>query len=671
MKRLFGAIAVLAIIGGGAYGGWIYAGKPDLLAMLQGEDGETPSATTKVRSAEFAALTAKYTDILEQDFVLEGGGETSAEDVAALLPDAIRLTIGTSTFDAASGATVWSDVSLTGAENASVGVTAEGVKLWGLNTDGIAARVAGTNLDETVKLAERIEAIGVKTLGFETLFADVMVGYIEGVSNTVETIAPEEGLTEDDLAELRSAMDMVINEYAFDVGRIVAVGPQMRPWELSLIDIEAAVESEDESQAALLIFQEAVAYYRTFGVDHLIWEDTKFSMTMEQEGIKQDASGGYEFVAYSGWYGGDIESSVMAGLHMQQIVDMSEAFADLEPLSAEPSNEAFQQMNMDIGIHSASLSGMKLDKALRYVAMGEWPPTTDTDLMAYGRLDMQDMDVALNGSSIASVDKILFDLSEWHWFIPSKAEISVTGLAYKFDELINLIGAGFGPGNQEELAQMEAIISVLRQYEALPFVYDTTLIWDWSPDTGAFSLSSPQKHHKFGAANFEIAGTLPNFEQGVAAVKADLAYEPEPDADIWDAHFRETAWDKLIEETFAVSKGQLVLEDQGGLDKIFALMVEVGKLNPDEAGPMLANSTPEALRNMAVSSIGMGAFEAGKELPRAEAWMMSFADWVRDGGTITLRLEPPRPLGSWLEKENPDPEEIAEILGLSVVHETP
>ena len=25
----------------------------------------------------------------------------------------------------------------------------------------------------------------------------------------------------------------------------------------------------------------------------------------------------------------------------------------------------------------------------------------------------------------------------------------------------------------------------------------------------------------FGAANFEIAGTLPNFEQGVAAVKAD------------------------------------------------------------------------------------------------------------------------------------------------------
>ena len=166
---------------------------------------------------------------------------------------------------------------------------------------------------------------------------------------------------------------------------------------------------------------------------------------------------------------------------------------------------------------------------------------------------------------------------------------------------------------------------------------------------------------------------MPTFEQGVEAVKTDMAYEPDPEADFWEERQRETAWDKLIDETFMVSGGLFVLEDQGGLDKLFPLISEIAKLNPDEAGPMLANSTPEALRSAAVSGIGFAAIQAGKELPQAERWIMAFADWVRDGGKVTLTMTPSEPLGAHsAEKfDEAEPSEIVEMLGITVAHETP
>ena len=91
MKKLLAATAVLLL---SACGGGDPA--PEL---------ESPVATEK--NGAVNSLKAKYAAILNEDFVLGGGAETSAEDVIALLPESLELTIGSSSYDAASGATIW------------------------------------------------------------------------------------------------------------------------------------------------------------------------------------------------------------------------------------------------------------------------------------------------------------------------------------------------------------------------------------------------------------------------------------------------------------------------------------------------------------------------------------------------------------------------------------
>lgn len=654
MKKSFIAIAAFALA---ACGG--------------GQDAPAPDATSSIESSgKAAAITAEYQAILDEDFVLDGGVETPAADVIALLPDSMKLTIGASSFDAASGATIWTDVSLTGADDSSVGVTADTVELWGLNTDAIAARVAGENFDDTVKLAERIEASGVTTLGLDLLMYNLVESYIEGISRTVETFAPDEGISDEELAEFRAAMELVIDEYKVDIGRVVAINPKLRPWELSPIDPEIAKAEPDK--AALLVVQETAAYFRAFGVDHIIWTDTEFVMKSEQDGIQQEVDGAYEFVGYSGWNGGDIESSVMAGAYFSQDMDMTE-FMEEEGVPPEDMPDAFEKMRVGYSVDSGTFSGMKFDKVLRYVAMGEWPPTSEADLMAYGRLDMQDFEMSFNDVDLFSIDGLVVDFSKWHWFIPNQGEISFTGLTYDVGGFFDLIASMPEAQSDEDLQMMEQVLDIGKKFEAFPVIYDAAYVWDWNPETGAFSLSAPQKHHTFGEAEFEISGTLPNFEDSVAAFKEDMAFVPDPDLDPWEDGYRAQAWESLVEETFTVTGGRLVLDDQGGLDKLFPLIIEIGKLNPDEAGPMIANSTPDTLRQAAVSAIGFGAIEAGKELPPAENWFMSFADWVRDGGKFTLEMKPSEPLGAHLEEKYPDPspDEIVEILGLTVTHETP
>ncbi len=670
MKKFIIAILVIAVIGGASYGGWVYAGKPDVVSMMLGENETSPKTATEETNAEILALTAKYETLLNENFVLESGAEVTADDVTALLPTSIKLSIASSEFDEATGATIWKDVSLTGAENTNIGLTAEEVKLWGLNTDGIAARVAGTNFAETVKLAERIEAKGVKSLGLEIMTADWMVAYVESVASTIGAVAPEDGISEEELEEMRAAMEMVIDDYQIDIAKLVAVGPQMRPWEIARIDPEV-IDAEGD-KAALLVLQEAAAYYRTFGVDHLIWTDTNFTMKMVQDGVSQEVEGTYDFVAYSGWYGGNVESSVIKGMRFGQDLDMAEAM-EQDDLSAEDLPPGFENIRMDFEIGSGAFQGMELDKVLRYVAMGEWPPTTDVDLMSYGRFDMYDWTMKLNGNSFFSVSQTVFDFSDWHWFIPSQAELSFKGLTYDIDGIVDLIRPALQQEDPEGLEMAEKFLDIFNKYEALPIVFDGSYVWDWNPETGAFTFASPQKHHSFGEAQFELSGFLPNFEEGVAALREDMAFVPEPDAEYWEVQFRETAWEKLIAEKFSVTGGLLVLDDEGGLDKVFGMISELGKLNPDEFGPMMANQTPESLRTMAVSGIGFSAIQAGKDFPQAENWIMPFADWVRDGGTFTVRLDPTEPLGADLEEKYPDPspDEISEILGLTVTHDAP
>lgn len=67
----------------------------------------------------------------------------------------------------------------------------------------------------------------------------------------------------------------------------------------------------------------------------------------------------------------------------------------------------------------------------------------------------------------------------------------------------------------------------------------------------------------------------------------------------------------------------------------------------------------------------MGAGAAAAEFPPAAEWIESMANYLETGGSLELASRPPTPITPSLidaYDEEPSPEEIVEIFGLTVTH---
>ena len=124
---------------------------------------------------------------------------------------------------------------------------------------------------------------------------------------------------------------------------------------------------------------------------------------------------------------------------------------------------------------------------------------------------------------------------------------------------------------------------------------------------------------------------------------------------------------------FAFRGARYQEEDKGGYDKLFGFAHSLGKEYPDQGwGAMLGNMEPAHLRSYLGTIMRMGKSGAAEEFPPASDWLEAYASFLESGGVFEAASNPPEPINkAFMDAqgdEDPEPEEIVEMFGLTVTH---
>jgi ABC-type amino acid transport substrate-binding protein len=601
----------------------------------------------KAFEAELAALPG-------EQFVLKTDGPADIGSLVAAVPKSIKVTYATVTFDAASGATIINQLRISPSDQPDIGLVIDQMKVWGLDAKAATDRLTGQNLDQTVRIARRIDATGVTPFGLEKLLApaidasnQVVTGVIE---DQIRAAAPDADPEDIDVQSYAAR----ITGYDIGIGRLIVEDLYLRPWEIRQVTLPS-----DNAIASLMPFAQGYAAgTRAIAFDLLATYETTISMTMTQMGRETAMSGTVATVGYRGWRGGDIDLALLSNMQ----VKLSEKM----PTAPEAPPLPFV-MKESIGRYT--LAGIRIEKALGYLARGEMPPRTESDLLSLGQISMENLTADLNGHPFFSMDKGSADLSKFHWLIPVKGKLSAQNVAYDIPGVLAFAedAANMGGGSETEPVPTipPAIIPILAKYGLDKPSMDFDFGWDWNPKTGAARIDT--SYGLDGYDRYDIAAdfVLPTFD-GVSALVPETG-EPETAA-IGD----------LFSKTSALKSASFNLVDEGGLEKIFAVIIEIAKAMPDDdpsMGPLRA-LTPEGLRGMASSGAYMLADQAGAQMPAAKDWLRPFAAWVTEGGAVHARMKPKAPVvfstyGGQVSSGAIAPEAALDAFNLSVTHEPP
>ena len=135
------------------------------------------------------------------------------------------------------------------------------------------------------------------------------------------------------------------------------------------------------------------------------------------------------------------------------------------------------------------------------------------------------------------------------------------------------------------------------------------------------------------------------------------------------------AFQKVFDKGFSFSSASLVYTDSGFFDRLFPLVSDIGKTyveqNPDLQ--MIANMEPEQMRTMAASFVGMAGAQVSAEVPQATDWLMAVSNFIKEGGVLSLSVQPDEPLTSKTAKafDSMKPEAIVEMMNITVEHTAP
>ena len=564
------------------------------------------------------------------------GKATAAADLAGVrdaLPKAVSLTWATLNFDAASGATVLTDVKLTPADMPAVGVGIAEVRLWDFDAEFAKARLGGQRLTETAKLASRIEAKGVSAFGLETLMNPAMSAYTGAINNAIVDQMPPEVA-----AEVGQDLEVKLESYKFAIDRLLFVDVMLRPFELK----PAQLPADNEFAELMPVLQPIVAVSRSFAADTMAAFNMTGDMSMTQGGQPFAFKIGMESYGLRGMRGSDTDAAFMRGLNFSANIQEKEM---PKPLAISG------------GTDLITMEGMRFDKVAGYLARGEWPPRTETDLLSVGKIVSKGERVAFNGKNLYSVAESSIDASGWHWFIPTKLRMSATDVVYDvkgFIDFANEMGtsasasAGISDDDVDTalekmrdndapppppIAVPPEVLALLTKYGLDKPSLDSTIGWNWNATTGATVVDGAFGLDNYLRMDLKYDGGLPNFKS-----VSDLVPDDPEKAD-------GAAISKVFETASTLKLVEFNVADEGGLAKIFALSAEAAKMMPDDpTGGMMANQTPESLRTLASNGAYMLAEQAGTIDPALKALVAPFGAWLDKGGKVNFTAKPKTPL---------------------------
>lgn len=644
-------------------------------ALAAGLAGCSPGGSAALNAVDTdpKAVEALVTKLQTESFK---GKATAAADVAAVrdaLPKDVTLAWSNLSFDAATGSTVLTQVKLGLASVPGVGINIDELRLYDFDADLAKARLSGQRLTESAPLAARIDAKGISLFGMAAMLNQSM-----GIAPTAEppvAVAPEEPATLPEGApegwppstepsfEFDDAMFATsFDRYDFTFGRIILNDVVLRPYEASAAPPTGGIASLYGPGSVFM--QQYIGVMRAFGVDTVAGYDMKADFAMTQMGQKVSATVSAETTGTRGMRGGDVDASFIRG--------MAVAFdTSASSITGAP------PMNFSYAIEHLGIEDMRFDKLYAHMAKGTMPPRTETDLLSYGLITMQNQVLKVGGKDIMTVGESSFDARKFHWFIPTEIKASATNAVIDFAAITQMSGA-FAAQMQAEQAQQWGSDPEIDPAYAPPPMPDFAAIaaamdkhglarpnmnfnfgWNWNAASGDAKVDLGFGGDKLMQMALKYEGGFPDFKS-----VSDLIPE---DAGMTNMDGVAQLFDKR--STLKLINVNVV--DNGGLAKMFDFAADMGPImaagDPSGFNP-LEGQTGASLRQMAGSMMNM--FGA---TPDIAPFVTPVANFVMQGGKLNLSFQPSQPMtfsafGEKLTGTTQAPGVTLKQLGLKVEH---
>ncbi|RFB04063.1 hypothetical protein [Parvularcula marina] len=639
MRHLFSgflAIAIIAMVGVGLW-------------QKNGGEFELPSIGEASLTKQAANIEKAATKAVDA----EAAGEAELRRVADAVSGMFATSFGGFTEGAAT------DVKITIAGFPDAGLSIDELSLYGADADAIESVVNGGEWTE-LRIADRIDAKGIELFGLNEvveLFTMQMMGL--GPAETEESYALAESqaeaieemeeLTDGDLDlemadEPSSDAPFTINEYKFAIDRLVIDGMTLYPLSGS---------AEDDGSPMAIVAKVADIYRASSYECSAVWNMVG-QFDFETPEIAMDIEFSSGFSGATGWMRGDLENTVATDIAME----MTQHILFLGDDGITNSSQT---------VKANGWRDMKLATLLGYLADGALPPMTETDVLSLGVLNIEGQVDKSNGEIISTMDSLTLDLSSFHWLMPTAVGVEVDGLMYDvpvlLDSLLSTMSMGTGGLDEEEQALYDQVIAIVEEQGLTKPVVDLDLALSWNPEDGATAYDVDATLREGMRKVVDVDVVLPNYERISTAVMQEDGSQD------W------SAVEGLFEEDLAFGGFYLSLEDIGLLEDIFAMVPKFAALIPAEDNPqagMIAAQSPEALRQMISGLMRAGATQVASEFPPAVGYVNAIADFVAEGGTLVVAVQPPAAplkmddIEALVSAPDATPDSIVEGLGVRV-----
>jgi len=602
------------------------------------------------------------------------GKATAAADLAAMreaLPSDITLEWDSLTFEAATASTLLTEVRVGLAGMPGVGVGIDELRLYDFDAGLATARLSGQRLTETAPLAARIDAKGVALFGVAEMLNGAMGGAPAVDAPPVDASAEdpfmsddlpqpfEPSFTDDDAMFVSS-----IDRLDLSFGRIILNDVVMRPFEAIAAPAGAEPNMMTEVYGPAADFmQQYIGVMRAFGIDTFAAYDMKADFAMREMGESLSLSLSAKTTGTRGMRGGDIDASFLR--------DMQVAFNMGEPSAADA------PVTFSYTIDYTGMEDMRFDELYAHMAKGTMPARTETDVLSYGRMSMENQAMVIDGREIMTVGEAVFDARKFHWLIPTELTASASNARIDLGAIVELAGQfatdmesqyvdeygdpafagdGYTPAPSPDFA---AIAATMNKYGFAKPNMNFNFGWNWNAVSGDTKIDLGFGGENLMQIAFKYEGGFPDFKS-----VSDLIPDDPLTADM-------DAVAQVFDQRSKIKLVSLNLTDSGGLGKIFDLAAEMG--------PVLAASDPsgfnpfEGQTGASLRQMAGGALTMLGASPDIAPLITPMSNFIMEGGRLTLAMQPAQAmtmsaLGELMTRTDLSPADMFKQLGLKVEH---
>lgn len=576
-----------------------------------------PASDQFVLSPAVADLEKALAPLRSQPFKLDGAKASDIAPVIAALPKTVSVKFEKQDFDAASGATVLSKVSISSTDWPGATLTIDELRLWGLNADLATARLGGKRLEEPGPLARRIEAKGVATVGLDKAMTKMMGAMMKEMG-----------------AGARTEAAVTVDKYDFTVSHVVLDNVALRPFLLKPMTLKA----DNPLKNAMPALQTYAAWLNAFKLDAALYDGMNVDFEMTEGGSKLSEK---IAVATSGLTG-------MDGAGFAASVARNETFSI--SMSGGPFGD--KPIAFDGKADVATMENLRLAKAAGYLATGAMPPRTETDLLSLGVTRLGPITASVAGKPLFEMKQSSFDGSGFYWLIPTKLSFDVKGLTYHIDNLLEAADKARGDGGPPTFPPEQ--IATLKKYGLDAPSLDMSGSWTWDPKAGGAQVATSFRLAGWDKVDAKMDAGFPSF----ADVSAQIPETGSP------SKAQQQALSAMFSDKSLLRALSLDILDEGGVDKGFNLAADL----MNSGAPKDQTKSAKALRDETVNMVNSQASEMKDNLPLLSAVMGAFGRFLATPTPLHIAINPapPVPFGEFEKMTTGDGKGAIDRLNLTI-----